>query len=1028
MAVIPGKKITQADLIELADQANALTSTVFDLSAFFDVSPMYWNSGASSDDGSGKYGYATFAPVTLVTRGTAYTVGQYIYYGLPAGFTDHQYALKLRIEAVDSVGGILSLRPIQTGAFPPGTYTAGTKNLAHPVDGGGSPLTSDTGTGAQITVGISQVGPTKNYSFPDFDPNSVASWNFYIVDGGTGYTPGDVLGITELSLLALTVNSVDGAGKILTWTLTHNTISTGLPADVLAMPVTGGSGTGATFGGMVIMGQNPGWATELARLRGKIAGVKSLSGETLANTLSPQDYDGVSGPWPVAAPTNNFKDTWFYYADTGHAESVTLLSKYFPGSYGKMETIEVKKVSTETFGGDGWWTELTDIASDPGWSIGQHVPGGIVIAKWTGGDYFEYSVRPEDTSVTAHVGVYSTRNEYEIIIGGTSGVAVNGVFFLQGKINRGQTVHRHRHGVSGPGYYDTTTTTPDTTDPKTLVAVSGTFPGTVSKHVYAGYDGTEILAIAFEVNETLAPGRYKIILDITVPPNDTDDRVNYLGTTYTAYADGHPVYDGNTIDDEDFYVVPTRVNFIAIPLGISRNVLSGCATAVFHDASPYPNPPDLSGNATATIVYNSAVNAEGIHGSAQVLKINLPGDDIGIGAGIGVIIVNASNNYLSDPYPQPVFLPERIFMNYVSITPSTAGFWTAFCQMVDSLHTVTNNLMPWNLNRTRFGVGGSISYNPMLVGDLAPNMVNGSSQNVQRISNSYDQNKLVEEQMEPPGWKANTWFSVGFTIMDSNGNMQTVQTAGGSGATAPGWSTVLGGTVTDGTGLDIYGHSQAIITWKCVAVNTPARSITPAVHRLPNLANGESGLPRYPVYWDAETVAKMKPPVGGSDQPLTIWGAGHQWKKLFYQGSSYDPGWHDNNLAYGWWIYSVSLSRMSFVVRTPPTDSAGGNDSAGDTGTGAGGGGGNEVAVTIGCIRSGAFVAFGTYATGQTIQVLWPVFTSDALVYQCSERVDIQAVAIASDNTVGFGSGVNYPILSAYVNDTENLLTLINQN
>jgi hypothetical protein len=120
----------------------------------------------------------------------------------------------------------------------------------------------------------------------------------------------------------------------------------------------------------------------------------------------------------------------------------------------------------------------------------------------------------------------------------------------------------------------------------------------------------------------------------------------------------------------------------------------------------------------------------------------------------------------------------------------------------------------------------------------------------------------------------------------------------------------------------------------------------------------------------------------------------------------YDAGWQKmsatdtQGMAYGWWIYSVSINRQAY--NEPP------------------------ISVTIGCMRNGSFVAFGTYATGQTLQVLWPVFTSDALVYQCSERLHIQALAIATVNSVSTGMTIATPALvAAFVTDTEKLLGLV---
>ena len=84
----------------------------------------------------------------------------------------------------------------------------------------------------------------------------------------------------------------------------------------------------------------------------------------------------------------------------------------------------------------------------------------------------------------------------------------------------------------------------------------------------------------------------------------------------------------------------------------------------------------------------------------------------------------------------------------------------------------------------------------------------------------------------------------------------------------------------------------------------------------------------------------------------------------------------------------------------------------------------SEISVTIGCMRTptcggaAVFVPFGSYMTGETYQVFWPVFTSYALVYQASERVDVQAMAI--NNTV-----ICVALVAAFVTDTEALLKLI---
>jgi hypothetical protein len=52
-----------------------------------------------------------------------------------------------------------------------------------------------------------------------------------------------------------------------------------------------------------------------------------------------------------------------------------------------------------------------------------------------------------------------------------------------------------------------------------------------------------------------------------------------------------------------------------------------------------------------------------------------------------------------------------------------------------------------------------------------------------------------------PAWAANTVYALGASIIDSNGMLEQVTTAGTSGATTPVWSTgpAYNGTTSDGT-------------------------------------------------------------------------------------------------------------------------------------------------------------------------------------------------------------------------------------
>ena len=286
-------------------------------------------------------------------------------------------------------------------------------------------------------------------------------------------------------------------------------------------------------------------------------------------------------------------------------------------------------------------------------------------------------------------------------------------------------------------------------------------------------------------------------------------------------------------------------------------------------------------------------------------------------------------------------------------------------------------------------------------------------------------------QQAVSGWVPFQALPLGFTVTDANNNQQTVTTAGKTGATAPAWGSSLSATTTDGT-----------VTWTLTAVAAGAFSnnaiagppvwptvlgatvldyqvlwklVTPLAETMPTAqhrySQGTTVVPRYPVYWASETVARLKAPSTGTESEKTIWGCGNQWQRNYYGGGSYDEGWNalqtgqlaatGSGMMGGCWVYSLAINRIS--------------------------GASGSVAVTIGCMRSGSFVAFGTYATSEKIIVLWPIFTSDALVYQCSERVDIQVVVIGrGGNGVSMGlPDVNSPVPTAVYNDTLALLGLM---
>jgi hypothetical protein len=901
-----------ATLQALAAQANALSSTSFDLSSFYAVSPM------NQDLNGLPYGYRLCGSFALTSRGAGYAVGDVL--AAPG------YTTQFEVAAVDPAGAIIGLLVLANQPFAPGGDTTTTPAWPAFNDPAPGPLTSlsssgpgNGGAGAAISFSVAQVGPSQAYAFPDYSPGVGCFTGFFIAAAGDGYRVGDNLTLpgarVSSGTLPVTVSAVNASGAITAFSLpdaSYASVPIQLPPNPQALPASGGAGAGAIFGGLFILPPRPAWLAELNRLRNAVwnlPGVNASAG--FLSAISPAALC-VSGPWPVGGPTDNYADTWFYFADSGAGASVSVASSFAaagPFSAG-LRTNAVAALLLSAAPAPLYYYPLT------------------------------------------------TKQRFAFVVGGVDALPVSGAFHISAEYVRGGA-----NVIAFPG--PTSTVTLDATDPTTLLSVNlapeggyHAFPGSVSIAVQSpdsGFLSQGIVTIAIAVNATLSPGRYE--LEVVVPPLPDDSIAAATGA----------------------YTTRTRI-FLnsSSPLGDGSGGMG-----------------KLFGPVAASIQYRSAVAANGIHNALPIYKIQLPGDALTHGPGL-LYVQDLPNNSWNVPdtpggavFSTPItYAPEKIFGSGWSISTSTPGFWSAFCPALASLNVPGAAAMPWNLIRTKYASAGNARVNPMLLGDQAPNVANAA-----QISNAYDQAATVEAQSEPPVWVANRWFSAGFTILDANGNLQMVAVAGVSAATPPAagnpipnpWAATVGATTTDGS-----------VSWTCARVFPPALSLQPAPHRRPDL-------PRYPVYWLGETLPRLLPPTASGG--LTVWGAWNQWQLNRPAAGILDPGWQQTSasdslgMAHGWWIYRVSINRISNASGAVP--------------------------VTLGCLRAGVFSAFGSFATGQTLSVLWPVFTSNALVYQCTERVDVQALAIAAGNTVASGPTVGPPMCAAFFTDTAALLALI---
>jgi len=1037
MAITPGSLIKRSDLQDLAAVANGKGLLAKKVVPCF------------LDGSSHPFGHKRFFGVVIdpLHRGTGYGLGENLSLGFGSLY---------EVVAITGAGEVQGIRVINhgTGQYNDPTWDGVT----------GTQISNSGGNGTGCQLGytfFSQYGPTAAYGFADFSVTGGKVTGFIVSAGnaGHGYAVGDLFSFAELPGAQLHADTVSSIGAVLTVSVVSLPPATEMPATVLSMPAVGGAGTGLKCGALFIMNQNPLWQTELNRLR---SDVTDYFGNLNAAERFSKEKMCVSGPWPVDGPTANFEDTWFWFADTGKQESVTI-SSGFPGARGTFATINVESLYKQKWLGDAWWTSRYDSSNDPGYSIGQTIQEmdspfpvtykySTVVGRVEANGYVVYSIRPNDSVRHTHIDIFATEANYTMIVGGDRAVHIKGDFILEGAVVRGRSRTTHQHGdPSDAGWVSTDTGyTTDASDPGGLVEVRGNFPGSPVKSTMIS-GSLEYLVITFSVDEDVSPGTYTIELIITNEPFDTVERTEshpvtaYTDGTQYPYIPGLPYLDNLSWDLIQVETYHTRVNFVRTAWGGGGNELYGRTI-------------------TASLIYNAAENANGVHGTKALKKIHLPGDAGAHGPMIYGVYTFPTNGgappvpegtcYQLEPYPQPIFGP----LQYSSFTPiistTTPGFWTAKCEMISSLRMVPPSGMPWNLARTKYGAGGVAYVNPMLRGDFAPNITNDFGQSTGQVSGSYDQSLPVEYQIEPPSWAPKRYFPAGFCIQDGNGNLQIVGAAGTSGLVAPGWAGAEGAITYDG-GPPLPG--MGTLGWKCYRVLAAAvgstwlsatgknvgESITdpngrtqvvtkagttgsvqpiwgvavgskttdgtviwearvpvsPAVHRPKSVG-------RYPVYWASETLARLKPPTATSG--LTVLGSYNQWVEQ-YSSQYDDQGWQSNprhvsaenptgGMAYGWWIYSVSINRCA---------------------SGVGG-----VMVTIGCIRNGAFVAFGSWSTGQTIQVLWPVFTSDALVYQCSERVDIQAAAIEGAVDVS-GRAASYPPCAAHLNDPLALMALM---
>lgn len=267
-----------------------------------------------------------------------------------------------------------------------------------------------------------------------------------------------------------------------------------------------------------------------------------------------------------------------------------------------------------------------------------------------------------------------------------------------------------------------------------------------------------------------------------------------------------------------------------------------------------------------------------------------------------------------------------------------------------------------------------------------------------------------------PGWGADTRYVPGLCIQDSQGNFQQCIAGGTSGNSTPGW----GGNIT--TDNQVIWHMY---------------------HQFPTPASGSGGAmfytgeqrpavtSQFPFVWYNDFISGstnhgtgsfFAPPTSSVSLPAsTVWGTNQQW--FNNNVGPYVSGWAGGNAAYGWWIYSISINKLgsitgSFANNNPSSSYYNFTSSFPSAYFPTPG----SASVTLGCWQNNAFVEFptptGGYWTGNQYTVLWPLFSSAPLMYQCSERVNIDATVIIGES----GDEVLFPIFADSLNQIYTML------
>jgi hypothetical protein len=166
-------------------------------------------------------------------------------------------------------------------------------------------------------------------------------------------------------------------------------------------------------------------------------------------------------------------------------------------------------------------------------------------------------------------------------------------------------------------------------------------------------------------------------------------------------------------------------------------------------------------------------------------------------------------------------------------------------------------------------------------------------------------------------WAATTAYSLADTVIDSNGNKQTVTTAGTSGGSAPTWSQASGGTTSDGSVTWTQTPGSPNQVWRAskpFALNMALIDGNGFVQRVTTAGTSGSSAPTFNSTAGATT----------TDGTVTWTNQGSTYVQAGYQSSGSEDYFMAGFYGQGWPAMSSSsgLLGTTFVLTSPMTPSS----------------------------------------------------------------------------------------------------------